>query len=102
MMLWAGVVLGLAVLINFIFIVTKFKAQRYADAIIDILTIIATSSLYGMSLMGGAIATIGSMFISIYLHYKPLNILPPAVVGNNTNDMHDARSWAEKFDSIFE
>ena len=99
-MLWAGLVLGLAVLINFIFIVKKFKTGRPIDAFVDIATIMLTSSLYGMSLMGGAIATVGSMFISIYLHYRPLNLFTmPEVATNNT---HSSRSWVEKFDSLFD
>lgn len=99
-MLWAGLVLGLAVLVNFIFIVKKFQAGRPVDAVIDIATIVILSSLYGISLMGGAIATVGSMFISIYLHYKPLNLFTmPEVATNNTNS---TRSWAEKFDSLFD
>lgn len=99
-MLFGGIFLGLAVLINFMFIVHKFKAGRYADALTDIAIIIVASGIYGTSLMGGVIATIGSMFISIYLHFVPLNLFPdkPEAVTKDTT----AHKWADRFDSLFE
>ena len=110
-MLFGGIFLGLAVLVNFIFIVHKFKTGRFADAITDIVVIMLASSLYGASVMGGVIATIGSMFISIYLHFVPLNIFPqvPKWDDNKVNDMPNPgvdlelhKKWANRFDSLFE
>lgn len=100
-MLFGGVFLGLAVLINFIFIVRKFKAGRYADAITDISIIFVASAIYGASLMGGVIATIGSMFISIYLHYFPLHLFPDIPDGK-FNSKASERRWTEQIDALFD
>ena len=114
-MLFGGIFLGLAVLVNFMFIVHKFKNGRFVDAITDITVIMLASSLYGASVMGGVIATIGSMFISVYLHFVPLNLFPekPDTVRNPTSgsveDLPDSvesrelhKKWADKFDSLFD
>lgn len=97
-MLFAGIFLGLAVLVNFIFIVNKFKNGRYLDAATDIAIILLASSLYGASVMGGVIATIGSMFISMYLHWKPLDLSlnKPTPVEDLAGD-----GWTSKIDSMF-
>lgn len=106
--LLGGVVLGLAVLINFLFIVKKMENQRYADVLIDVSVLVAASAIYGMSVMGGASATIGSMFISIYLHFFPLKW---ASFAGSTSDTSTAestdktdkqKSWADRFDSMFD
>lgn len=100
-MLFGGIFLGLAVLINFIFVVRKFKAGRHIDAITDISIIFIASAIYGASLMGGVIATIGSMFISIYLHYVPLNLFPDTPDGKfSTSDSE--RKWTEHIDALFD
>ena len=108
-MLFGGIFLGLAVLLNFIFIVRKFENGRYPDAITDIAVIMFASSLYGASIMGGVIATIGSMFISIYLNYYPLNLfswntgqdspIKEQTGSVESQDVH--KKWADKFDSLF-
>lgn len=105
-MLFGGIFLGLAVLVNFMFIVHKFKKGRYADAATDIAVIMLASSLYGASVMGGVIATIGSMFISIYLHFIPLNLFPetekPESVTEPIKQQELHKKWANKFDDLFE
>ena len=113
-MLFGGIFLGLAVLVNFIFIVHKFKKGRYIDAVTDITVIMLASSLYGASVMGGVIATIGSMFISIYLHFAPLKLFPEKeesernFMPGSIEDFPDAvegqelhKKWADKFDNLF-
>ena len=123
-MLFSGIFLGLAVLINFMFIVNKFKKGRHVDAVVDITVIMMASSLYGASIMGGVIATVGSMFISIYLHYVPLNLFanteilepttpstkgPPKPVPKDVGEevvtppvlIVLSKSWADKVDSLF-
>ncbi len=110
-MLFGGIFLGLAVLVNFMFIVHKFKHGRHVDAFTDIAVIMLASSLYGASVMGGVIATIGSMFISIYLHFVPLDLfkgINKPIVGFKSADTASAETqplhtkWASRFDSLFE
>ena len=122
LVLIGGITLGLAVLINFLFIVNKYKAGRLVDAAVDIAVMISASAIYGTSIMGGASATIGSMFISVYLHYNPLVPLkvesPTEPVRSNTQrdyedycndyDKHNKtttnnnkQTLAEKFDALF-
>jgi len=64
--------LGLAVLFNFILIVAKIEKGRHLDALVDVLLLIAISQIYGTSIVGGGVATVGSMFISVYLYWFPL------------------------------
>ena len=103
--LLGGIILGLAVLVNFLFIVNKLQKQRYVDAAVDVGVMMAASSIYGMSLMGGISATFGSMFISIYLHYRPLDLIPdikPAEATNNTDKRKAAlHKIADTIDSLF-
>lgn len=104
-MLFGGIFLGLAVLLNFIFIVHKFKTGRPLDAVVDIGIIIVASAIYGTSIMGGVIATIGSMFISIYLHYVPLNLFTIKETKKKDSPEEDeafTKRWADKIDSLFE
>ncbi len=68
-----GFMLGLVILFNFILMLNKFKQDRFLDVTIDIIIIIVVSLLYGVTIVGGMAATIGSLFISIYLYYKPLS-----------------------------
>jgi len=102
MILLGGVVLGLAVLVNFLFIVNKLKKGRALDAATDVAILMAASSIYGMSLMGGISATFGSMFISIYLHYFPL--IKPKSEETKTPESSGStlEKLAKRIDSLFE
>lgn len=94
-MLGIGIALGLAVLINFIMMVVKFKKGRYADVTVDLFVIIAVSMIYGISIVGGISATFGSLFISIYLHYRPL-------VDSETSFEEMLDRWDEKIDRMLD
>lgn len=105
-----GIALGLAVLVNFLFIVHKLKQGRYGDAIVDVGVMIAASMIYGTSLMGGVSATFGSMFISIYLLYYPLNLFNTSTESEKSSPKKAAEKpvtdsnlhWTEKFDKLFD
>ncbi len=71
-MLETALVLGVAVLFNFLSIVMKLKKGHYIDAVVDFAMVLALMQIYGNSTMGGVIATIGSAFISIFLMINPL------------------------------
>ena len=79
-MLTIGIFLGLAVLLNFVSILYKLQRGNYIDALVDAGLIIVLTNIYGTSLIGGVIATIGSAFISIFL------ILFPITVGRQVQD----------------
>ena len=106
-MILGGTLLGLAVLVNFLFVVNKLQKGRVVDATVDVGVMIAASSIYGMSLIGGVSATFGSMFISIYLHYKPLRMdtsSSKGSTGTNTkgNCTNGLKRAAMQFDKLFE
>ena len=106
-MILGGTLLGLAVLVNFLFVVNKLQKGRILDATVDVGVMIAASSIYGMSLMGGVSATFGSMFISIYLHYRPLRMdTTQFVTAGDTKTTDNSKSGLHKaamqFDKLFE
>jgi hypothetical protein len=102
-----GTLLGLAVLINFLFVVNKLQHGKIVDAVVDVGVMMAASSIYGMSLMGGVSATFGSMFISIYLYYKPLRMATSSLNGlqgsqSKDNCENPLKRAATQFDKLFE
>jgi len=72
-MAFGVILLGIAVLINFMIIRYKFNKGMFFDVAIDIGILILLNLILGISLLGGISATIGSLFISIYLLISPID-----------------------------
>lgn len=65
-------VIGLAVAFNVLIIKVKLERHRYADATLDLSTLILLSWLFSGTYGGLVVSTIASAFISLYLlRYPP-------------------------------
>jgi len=64
-------VIGLVVAVNIIFIQMKFKRGRTEDGILDSILLVLITIIFGGSYAGLVVATIASMFISIWLFANP-------------------------------
>ena len=69
-----ALLIGLAAAFNFLVIKWKIEKGRYEDAVLDAILLAALSFLFGGTLGGMVIATIGSAVISISLFLKPPKI----------------------------
>lgn len=66
-----ALLIGLAAGFNFLIIKWKLEKQRHADAGLDILILIILSAIFGGTLGGMVIATIGSAIVSLSLLASP-------------------------------
>ena len=68
-------ILAVATAFDLLIIKWKFERQRYADAIFDIMCVVALSSFMGGTLGGEIVAVIAALIISIYLIFYPPQIM---------------------------
>lgn len=71
-MIYIVATLAIAIGFNCIVLISKFRRNRYFDATLDTLILIAVSILFSGSITGLAAGTFGSMLVSIYLWFKPV------------------------------
>lgn len=64
-------IIGLAAAFNFLVIKWKIEKRRFEDAILDAILLLALSFMFGGTLGGMVIATIGSAVVSVSLFLKP-------------------------------
>ena len=67
---------GIATAFNFIIILHKLRNGRIADSIIDMTTAGIMGELFVGTLAGMSIAMVASMWVSMYLWFYPIEILP--------------------------
>jgi len=63
--------IGIAVSLNIIFILLKFKLGRTADATLDLVILICVMYVFTGSYGALVIGTIGSLIVSLYLFISP-------------------------------
>lgn len=68
-----SLIIGFAAAFNFLIIKWKFEKERYDDACLDIFLLGALSYMFGGTMGGMIIATIGSAVVSVSLLIKPPN-----------------------------
>lgn len=73
-----GLIIGIAAAFNLLIIVKKFEKKRFADAILDGILLLLLSKMFGGTLGGMVIATIGSAIISLYLLKNPPKLPIPS------------------------
>jgi len=66
-MLTIALLIGLVTAFNLLILLVKFKAGRYGDLAIDVLSLVALSAMFGNTILGALIAMVSSFTISIYL-----------------------------------
>jgi len=66
-MLGIALLIGLVTAFNLLILLVKFKAARYGDLAIDVLSLVGLSAMFGSTVLGILIAMCASFTISIYL-----------------------------------
>lgn len=69
--------LGLMVSFNFIVLIRKYRLKRYADATLDMLLLAILCVLFSGSFNALIVGSFASLFISIYLYFRPVYIFGP-------------------------
>lgn len=77
--------LGLMVSFNFIVLIRKYRLGRYADATIDMSLLAILCILFSGSFNALIVGSFASLFISIYLYFRPIYIFSP----NKDNEDED-------------
>lgn len=62
-----ALIIGLVTAFNLLILLVKFKAGRYGDLAIDVLSLIVLSVMFGNTILGMLIAMVASFSISLYL-----------------------------------
>lgn len=62
-----ALIIGLVTAFNLLILLVKFKAARYGDLAIDVLSLIVLSVMFGNTILGMLIAMVASLAISVYL-----------------------------------
>jgi len=62
-----ALIIGLVTAFNLLILLVKFKAARYGDLAIDVLSLIVLSVMFGNTILGMLIAMVASFSISLYL-----------------------------------
>jgi len=70
-----ALIIGIATAFNFLIIKTKVEKKRYEDAAFDAFTLFALTVMFGGTLGGMIIATIGSFITSLWLLKYPPKFL---------------------------
>jgi hypothetical protein len=70
-----ALLIGLATAFNFLILKTKIEKSRYQDAIFDAIVLLLLSIMFGGTLGGMVIATIGSAIVSLSLLISPPKFL---------------------------
>lgn len=68
------VLLGLMVSCNFIVLIRKYRLGRYADATLDMSLLAILCFLFSGSFNALIVGSFASLFISIYLYFRPIYI----------------------------
>ena len=66
-MLAIALLIGLVTAFNLLILLVKFKAGRYGDLAIDVLSLVILTAMFGSTVLGALIAMVSSFTISIYL-----------------------------------
>ena len=66
-MLGIALLIGFVTAFNLLILLVKFKAARYGDLAIDVLSLVVLSAMFGSTILGALIAMCASFTISIYL-----------------------------------
>lgn len=69
--------LGLMVSFNFIVLIRKYRLGRYADATLDMTLLAVLCFLFSGSFNALIVGSFASLFISIYLYFRPIYIFKP-------------------------
>jgi len=99
------IVLGLAVLFNFIILRIKWNKGNYIDVAVDVLMLVILNAVFGGSILGVVSATAGSTLISLYLIWKPMKPFEDSSLNIDKffNDVTSNPSkMAAKFDKLFD
>lgn len=64
-------IIGIVVALNIVIILSKFKAKRLEDGIFDTALLAIVTTVFSGSYSGLVVATVASLFISIYLYSNP-------------------------------
>ena len=68
-------IFGLAMAGNIAVIKFKLERYRYSDATVDAVVLVVLTYIFGGSIAGLAVATVASVFFSMYLLVSPPDIL---------------------------
>jgi len=79
-------ILGIATAFNFIVIKWKYEKGRYGDCLLDLVTIIALSAMFGGTITGMSVAMIASFIISLYLYKNPPKMFNHSNIGKTIKD----------------
>lgn len=66
------ILLGLMVSFNFIVLIRKYRLGRYADATLDMSLLAILCFLFSGSFNALIVGSFASLFISIYLYFRPV------------------------------
>lgn len=69
--------LGLMVSFNFIVLIRKYRLGRFADATLDMTLLAVLCFLFSGSFNALIVGSFASLFISIYLYFRPIYIFRP-------------------------
>jgi hypothetical protein len=64
--------IGFATAFNILVIILKIRRGRYADSIVDLLSMLFLSAIFVGSMGGMFVAMVSSFFISVYLWFYPV------------------------------
>lgn len=78
--------LGLMVSFNFIVLIRKYRLGRYADATLDMSLLAILCILFSGSFNALIVGSFASLFISIYLYFRPIYIFSPNDEDDDEND----------------
>ena len=81
--------LGLMVSFNFIVLIRKYRLGRYADATLDMSLLAILCFLFSGSFNALIVGSFASLFISIYLYFRPIYIF------KSKKDEYDENEYEE-------
>ena len=76
------ILLGLAVLFQFIIIRIKWNRGNYADVVVDLVLLFLLNVFFGSTILGVVSATAGSTLISLYLIWFPIKVMDDNTVAS--------------------
>jgi len=62
-----ALIIGAVTAFNLLILIAKFKAGRYGDLAVDVISLIVLSTMFGNTILGMLIAMVASFAISLYL-----------------------------------
>ena len=98
------IVLGFAVLFQFIILRIKWNRGDYADVGVDVVMLALLNAVFGGSILGVISVTAGSTLISLYLIWYPIKLFK-AKTGDSDPNLSQTEQvineMTEKFDRLF-